>query len=284
MMENEPDSSPVEPDAAAVAPLPESQPTEAPPLAVPATFEAPRLESAPHRHAYPFWSYADIVFFFGLAFPCLLLGYAMVQAFVHVFHLRVHSPALTLVPSQFLGYGFVFFALYLLLKLHYHRPFWRSLQWVHTRPGVPRTVLYGFVLAFGVGLAGWALRTPDINTPMKQLLSDRSSVLLISISAVTVGPICEELAFRGFLQPVLVRSLGPVVGILLAALPFGLLHLSQYGGSWRHVVLVTLAGVGFGWMRHVSGSTRAAAVMHAAYNFIFVSALLSDWRNLPSTW
>jgi membrane protease YdiL (CAAX protease family) len=279
MTENEPNISPVEPP-----PLPESQPTDAPPPIALSTFEVPGPESATPRDPYPFWGYADIVVFFGLAFPCLLLGYAVVQVFVHVLHLRVHSPALTLVPSQFLGYGFVFFALYLLLKVHYRRPFWRSLQWVHTRPGVPRTVLYGFVLAFGVALAGWALRTPDINTPMKQLLSDRSSVLLISVSAVTVGPLCEELAFRGFLQPVLVRSFGAVAGILLAALPFGLLHLSQYGGSWRHVVLVTLAGVGFGWMRYVSGSTRAAAIMHAAYNFIFVSTLLTDWRNVPSTW
>jgi len=233
---------------------------------------------------YPFWSYADLVVFFGLAFPCLLLGAALVKVFLWAFHLRVHAIALELVPAQFVGYGLLFFALYLLLRLHYRRPFWLSLKWVPARPGVPRIILYGFVLAFGIALLGSVLRTPDVQTPMKQLLSDRSSVILIAIFAVTLGPICEELAFRGFLQPVLVRSFGAVAGIVLAAIPFGLLHLSQYGGSWRHGLLITVAGIAFGCMRHLSGSTRAAAIMHSAYNFIFFATLFSQKGNLPTSW
>jgi membrane protease YdiL (CAAX protease family) len=149
---------------------------------------------------------------------------------------------------------------------------------------VARTILYGFVLAFGIALLGHVLHTPDIQTPMRKLLSDRSSVLLIAVFAVTLGPLCEELAFRAFLQPVLVRSFGAPAGIVLAAIPFGVLHLSQYGGSWRHGLLITVAGIGFGWMRHASGSTRAATIMHAAYNFIFFAALFSQKGNLPSSW
>jgi membrane protease YdiL (CAAX protease family) len=264
-MESDPNIPPVEPD-------PSQAPQGAPP------------ELEPRPVPYPFWSYADLVVFFGLAFPCILLGAFVVKAVLWLFHLSVHSLALELVPAQFLGYGFLFFTLYLLLKLHYQRPFWPSLKWVRTRPGAGRTVLYGFVLAFAVALLGSALRTPDVQTPMKQLLSDRSSVLLIAIFAVTLGPLCEELAFRGFLQPVLVRSFGVVGGIMLAAIPFGLLHLSQYGGSWRHGLLITVAGAGFGWMRQVSGSTRAAAIMHAAYNSIFFAALFSQRGNLPTSW
>jgi len=269
---------------------PESQtgePASEPPAAL--LGEAPSeafIECAPEppRDRYPFWGYADIVVFFGLAFPCLLLGFGIVQGVLHVFHVRPHNMPLALVPSQCLGYGFVFFARYLILRHHYHRPFWSSLRWVHTRPRSSTATPWCFLLAFAVALVGRLLQTPDVNTPMKQLLSDRSSVLLIAIFAVTLGPLCEELAFRGFLQPVLVRSFGPVPGVILAAVPFGLLHLSQYGGAWRHVVLVTLAGVGFGWMRHISGSARAATIMHAAYNFIFVAALLSQWKELPKTW
>jgi CAAX protease family protein len=244
----------------------------------------PSAPVPPPPEPYPFWSYADLVVFFGLAFPCLLLGAFVVKLLLWMFHLQVRNLALELVPAQFLGYGFLFFALYLLLKLHYGRPFWPSLRWVRTHPGEARTILYGFVLAFGVALAGAALRTPDIQTPMKDLLSDRSSVLLIAVFAVTLGPLCEELAFRGFLQPVLVRSFGAVAGVVLAAIPFGLLHLSQYGGSWRHGLLITMAGVGFGWMRQVSGSTRAAAIMHAAYNFIFFAALFAQRGKLPGPW
>jgi len=56
----------------------------------------------------------------------------------------------------------------------------------------------------------------------------------------------EELIFRGFLQPLLVRSLGAPAGILATALPFGLLHFQEYGNSWRHVLLISLSGVAFG--------------------------------------
>ena len=246
--------------------------------------ETPAIETITPPERYPFWSYADLVVFFGLALPCVLLGVFTVNVFLWIFRLHAHSQALELVPAQFVGYAYLFLVLYALLKLHYGQPFWRSLRWVRTRPGAARAVLYGFVLAFGVALTGAALRTPDIQTPMKELLSDRSSVLLIAVFAITLGPLCEEIAFRGFLQPVLVRSFGAIAGVLLAAIPFGLLHLSQYGGSWRHGLLITIAGIGFGWMRHASGSTRAAAFMHAAYNFIFFAAMFSQKGSIPHAW
>jgi len=100
---------------------------------------------------------------------------------------------------------------------------------------------------------------------------------------VTLGPVCEELAFRGFLQPLLVRSLGPVGGVLAAAVPFGLLHIPEYGNSWRHGVVITLAGAAFGCVRQATGSTKASTVMHASYNFLFFFVLISQGRNLPHT-
>ena len=70
-----------------------------------------------------------------------------------------------------------------------------------------------------------------------------------------------------------IASMGVVAGILLAAIPFGLLHFSEYGNSWRHAVLISGAGVAFGWMRHRTGSTKASTLMHAAYNVLFFAAL-----------
>jgi membrane protease YdiL (CAAX protease family) len=109
-------------------------------------------------------------------------------------------------------------------------------------------------------------------------MQDRASIAIIGVFGVTLGPMAEELAFRGFLQPLLVRSLGVLPGIVVAALPFGLLHFSEYGNSWRHVVLICAAGVAFGWMRHVTGSTRASTLMHSAYNALFFAALWGSKR------
>src|ERR1019366_849808 len=97
-------------------------------------------------------------------------------------------------------------------------------------------------------------------------MEDHTAAVLMAVFGTTIAPLAEELAFRGFLQPLLVRNLGAVAGILLASVPFGFLHFHEYGNSWRHAVLIGLAGASFGWMRHATGSTRASTIMHAAYN------------------
>jgi membrane protease YdiL (CAAX protease family) len=102
---------------------------------------------------------------------------------------------------------------------------------------------------------------------------DRMAMILVGIFGVTLGPLAEELIFRGFLQPLLVRSMGVVAGIVVAAVPFGLLHFSEYGNSWRHAVLISGAGAAFGWMRQRTGSTKASTLMHSAYNILFFAAL-----------
>jgi membrane protease YdiL (CAAX protease family) len=46
------------------------------------------------------------------------------------------------------------------------------------------------------------------------------------------------------------------------------------------VLLISISGVAFGWIRHVTGSTKAAAGMHSAYNaFQFVLLIMA--KNLP---
>jgi hypothetical protein len=113
---------------------------------------------------------------------------------------------------------------------------------------------------------------------MKRFFADRESVLLVGAFATTLGPACEELIFRGFLLPLLVRSFGVITGVVAAALPFALLHGPQYGWSWRHLLLVTLAGSVFGWVRLRTGSTVAAATVHAAYNLTFFIAYLNQGK------
>jgi membrane protease YdiL (CAAX protease family) len=128
------------------------------------------------------------------------------------------------------------------------------------------------------------IRLPDTPNSMTELMETRTAVLLMAIFGITVAPLCEELAFRGFLQPLLVRSLGAAPGILLAAIPFGLLHYQEYGNSWRHALIISTAGAAFGAMRQFTGSTKAAALMHASYNALFFFAMLSDSKDMPHTW
>jgi membrane protease YdiL (CAAX protease family) len=119
---------------------------------------------------------------------------------------------------------------------------------------------------------------------MKELLNDPTSLIVVAIFGVTVGPLCEELAFRGFMQPLFVRSLGAAPGILLSGLAFGLLHLPQYGFSWQHGILITLAGSAFAWMRRLSGSTAASTIMHSAYNLTLFLGFYAGGSKIPHSW
>ncbi len=239
------------------------------------------LGRRPESEGEVFWSWADLLLFVGLAIPSMLIGMALVKGILWLFHIHPGFRAAVLVPEQFAGYALMFAALLAIFRIQYGRPFWRSLAWVNPRIPPVWIGLAGIATAILVAFASTLIRTPNTTNPMMELLQNRASVILVAAFGVTLAPICEELAFRGFLQPLLVRALGPVAGILAAAVPFGLLHYSEYGNSWRHVVVISLAGAAFGWMRHATGSTKASAIMHACYNAFFFAALLGGAGTVP---
>ncbi len=242
---------------------PEQAGTPAPP-------EPSAPQAPPPRE--PFWGYSDLFLFAGLAVPAFLAGWGLVKTLLFLFRLQPIRAA-EAVAEQFAGYAFLFLVLVMIFRFEYDRPFWRSLAWKPLRLPPLAVVAAGWLTAFVVTGLAYLIRTPVTSNPLTELMQDRPSLILIGIFGVTFGPLAEELIFRGFLQPLVVRSLGVVGGILVASIPFGLLHFPEYGDSWRHAVLITGAGAAFGWMRHATGSTKASTLMHAAYNALFFAAL-----------
>jgi membrane protease YdiL (CAAX protease family) len=245
----------------------------------------PRLPSPPaggpaDPEPYPFWTYLDVFLFCGLATPSMLLAWAIVKAALAVLRIHPAAPAVEPLAEQFVLYLTLFGALMLIFRLQYDRPFWRSLAWTRFRMPLLWVAFFGAATAYTVAVFGMMIHTPTSQNPITELMQDRVSLLLMTVFGVTLGPLCEELAFRGFLQPLVVRSLGAVPGIILAAIPFGLLHYQEYGNSWRHAVIVAAAGAAFGWMRHATGSTKASTLMHASYNALFFVAALSQRTDL----
>ena len=76
----------------------------------------------------------------------------------------------------------------------------------------------------------------------------------------------EELFFRGFLYPVVARRLGVIWGILLTALPFGLIHAFQYGYAWGAVLIIFLVGVVLTAVRAMTKSVASSFLAHVGYN------------------
>jgi membrane protease YdiL (CAAX protease family) len=230
----------------------------------------------------PFWGYTDLALFIGLTVPSMLLGMAVVRAVMWICHIHPSGSLLELLPEQIVGYGLLFGALRLIFRIEYDQPFWPSIGWTPIKLAPAQIVLAGIGTAMAVVLAASLIHLPDAPNPMRDLLlQGRMSLVLMAAFGVGVAPLCEELAFRGFVQPLLVRSCGAFIGILIPSVAFGLLHFEEYGNSWRHALLLSGAGGAFGVMRHFTRSTKAAVLMHASYNgvlFLLLAISLANER------
>ena len=233
----------------------------------------------------PFWDYQDLAIFLGLGLPLLLVSLLLLRLATPLVHALSLSKEASALVFQFVWYALWFDALFLLLRVRYRRPFWPALGWTLPRSGIAFAILGGPVLAFSTGAIGLAIGAPRIEIePLRGLLGSRLSLVVLVVGVAILGPFFEELAFRGFLMPLFVRSLGAAVGILFTALLFALLHGPEYRWSWRHVLLILAAGAVFGWVRYRTGSTLASAALHATYNMTFLAAFVAQSGPLPTKW
>ncbi len=227
---------------------------------------------------HPFWGYTDLLLFIGFCVPCLLIATLLVRT--AAFFLHTPNPAMLLLV-QAIWYFLAFGSLAALLRLRYQQPFWRALGWrsisIASSTGA---VIAGPFLALGLGMLGAAMHTPEIDLPFQQMLGSTSTTILLGIVVVILGPVCEELAFRGFLMPLLVRSLGAAGGIVVTGVIFGGIHGYEYEWSWRHMLLISMVGCVFGWAKYKTQSTATSALMHATFNLTQFAAFLAQSRTL----
>ncbi len=226
------------------------------------------------RRPQPFWEYSDLFFFIGVCIPCLLIAVVLVRA------AKIFAPMPTsvqLIMVQSVWYFLAFGSVAALFRIRYDRPFWQSLGWLpisfSTMAGA---ILAGPLLMIAISLLGAALRPPEIELPFEQMLGSRGTIVLLGSLVVILGPAAEELAFRGFLMPLLMRGAGTVGGIVLTGVIFGSAHGYEYRWSWQYILLISLVGCVFGWAKYKTRSTVTSALMHSTFNLAQFAALL--WR------
>lgn len=93
--------------------------------------------------------------------------------------------------------------------------------------------------------------------------------------AVLVGPLVEEVLFRGALLALLRTRFGDGWAITLSAVFFGVIHLPDLGGLWYAVPNLILVGAFCAWLRVRSGSIWPAFACHAANNALATMAWFS---------
>jgi len=224
----------------------------------------------------PFWTYEDFFLFIGAMFPCAALAYLATMP------LHFPSKGVQAIVSQFIWYALGLAVLYILITVRYGQPLWSSLGWNFHFPGALTCATTGPALALVLAIfGGLILRSPPDNT-IQKLITDRLSLIVVMLFGVLIAPVFEELVFRGFLLPLLVRSFGPALGIVLTTVPFALLHVSTYGWTWQSLLIVGLAGLVFGYARERTGSTVASTMIHMGYNaMLFGLLLVQRWASIP---
>ncbi len=140
-----------------------------------------------------------------------------------------------------------------------------------------------FLLAVVIGLAapilgGWLtqwlahghavtqnIRQLGENTPLGWRIP-------LVILVVSLGPLVEELLFRGVLLSALLKRWGSVAAIVLSSLVFALAHLP--GLNWQLFALpdLLLLALALAWLRLRSGSIWTSVVAHSANNLLAVAA------------
>jgi membrane protease YdiL (CAAX protease family) len=92
---------------------------------------------------------------------------------------------------------------------------------------------------------------------------------------VALGPVLEEVLFRGYLMRLLLwmlkawtrkRVIAGAAVVLVSGVVFGAIHLLRPGTTWQEVAMISGVGTIYGSIRMASGSSATAAVAHALYN------------------
>jgi len=151
--------------------------------------------------------------------------------------------------------------------------FWQTVRW-NWPVKVGLYVLIGLLMQAVALVAERFLPLPT-NTPFEVVLRRPYSLIAIAIFSVTLGPLIEELLFRGFLYSLLRKHFGVLTAIIGTALPFGLVHLAQYGYSWASGLLIFMVGVVLATVREKANSLAAGFLVHVAYNGVIVAMLLA---------
>ena len=143
--------------------------------------------------------------------------------------------------------------------------------------GLATIFLIDFVMSKLSFLPDWMGATFDV------LQSGWLGIICISV----LGPVLEEMLFRGAITKVLLQKYSPVKAIILSALIFGIFHINP-----AQVVGAVLSGVLFAWLYYKTGSLVPGILIHILNNSLSVFLSLhypdveytSDLLGEPTYW
>jgi membrane protease YdiL (CAAX protease family) len=136
---------------------------------------------------------------------------------------------------------------------------------------LPFIICLGITAMFTVNIILNLIPFPESWQEMLNENSDMissSSMLMQIVCVGLIGPIAEEVIFRGLMLKALRRSMHPWVAIVLSSIVFGVVHGNPIG-----IIYATGMGILMGWLYHRTGSIVACSLFHMVYNLMSLFAI-----------
>ena len=212
----------------------------------------------------------------------------------------VNNPLLG-VASQELAYLVALIIAPMLFRAWWRRSFSEGLSWNWNTLDRKQDLLLALGLAMGfvADVVSDKFQTPK-DMPVDQFFKSTIVVWVVAIFGTTLGPMFEEITFRGFMYPALKTAcewaetklglnLGKsghsamVFSVTLTSIIFAGIHGPQISWSTPVLALLFTVSVVLCAVRIKTGSVAASTIVHAGYNlldFIIMFIASSGFRHL----
>lgn len=148
------------------------------------------------------------------------------------------------------------------------------------RPSTPTfyiaAVALGLVLPpLGGWITQWLAHGHPVTQNVEQLGHSATPGLrmVLALMVVSIGPLVEELLFRGALLSALLRRLPPGWAVAACVLLFGAVHLPGLHFKWYALPDLMLLALALCWLRLKSGSLWPSVLAHGVNNAVAMIAL-----------
>ena len=123
-------------------------------------------------------------------------------------------------------------------------------------------ILYAVLLALGALDDG---QLDELSEPAERVagMAEGPGFVVLFLFVGVGAPIVEELVFRGFIQPALVKATNVVIGVVLTAIVFGAVHFEAL-----QFAALAAFGLVLGHLAHKYGRLGPCVVAHIVFNAI----------------
>ncbi len=231
-----------------------------------------------------------------------LFGVSTSQQAVEEIHYKIGSQAAWYVITLLFCIG--------VFPLIWRKSFFDGLEWRASAAARHIWRLLGAAAAcFVAALADEFLIPGPANTPIDQTFQIPGAIWLLFGFGVTLAPLMEEIAYRGFLLPALCTAYdwiveqatgskppqpradgsgrwsmqAMVVASVISSIPFALMHGEQTAWSIGPFLLLVSISLVLCWIRLAARSLAASVMVHSSYNLLLFSLMFlgtSGFRHL----